>query len=106
LIPAPNSPLTPLFAPTAGALTPDASLLLLTDASGRVDAWTTDDNGALFHADGYPISTGVAPGFAALTTFPDKGTVPAPAIPSWLALVLAASLSLLGAHRLSLRARG
>jgi hypothetical protein len=101
LAPAPNSPLAPLFAPSAGALTPDGSLLMLADANGKLDAWAPDDNGALFHADGYPISTGATPGFAAVATFPDKNPTPAPAIPYWLAIALAAALSLLGARRLS-----
>ncbi len=106
LAPAPNSPLMPLFAPTAGALTPDGSVLLLANASGQLDAWSPDDNGALFHVDGYPVSTGVAPGFAAIATFPDKNPTPAPANPYWLTLGVAACLSLLGARRLRPPARG
>lgn len=101
LAPAPNSPLTPLFAATGGALTPDGSLLMLADGNGQLDAWQPDDNGALFHADGYPISTGATPGFAAVATFPDKSPTPAPANPYWLTIVLAASLSLLAARRLT-----
>lgn len=105
LAPAPNSPLTPLFVPTAGALAPDGSALLLVDAGGQLDAWLPDDNGALFHADGYPIATGAPPGYAAVATFPDKTPMPAPANPYWLTLVLAAALSLLAARPLIARTR-
>jgi DNA-binding beta-propeller fold protein YncE len=99
LVLGPNSPLGPALAPTGGALTPDGSFLLLTDARGQLDAWSTDDNAALTHAAGYPISTGGPLGFASVATFPDKNPTPAPATPVWLALALAVALAGLGARR-------
>jgi len=59
----------------------------------------------LFHVDGYPIATGAGPGYASIATFPDKNPTPAPANPYWLTLALAAALSLVGARRLSPKAR-
>jgi DNA-binding beta-propeller fold protein YncE len=99
LVLGPNSPLSPALAPTGGALTPDGRLLLLTDARGQLDAWSTEDNGALSHAAGYPRSTGLGFGFASVATSPDKNPTPAPASPTWLALALAAALAIVGARR-------
>lgn len=101
LVSAVNAPLTPLFAPTAAALLPDSSMLLLANAQGQLDAWAPEADGSLFHVAGYPVSTGAAPGFAAVVTFPEKPPTPTPAMPAWLALALGVALSLLGARRLS-----
>jgi len=95
----PNSPLTPALVSTGGALTPDGSLLFLSDALGQLDAWSTADGGALTHAPGYPLTVGTAHGFSSIATFPDKNPTPAPATTRWLALTLAAALALLGARR-------
>ena len=105
LVAAPNTPLTPLYVPTAGALIPDGSLLFVTNAQAQLDAWTTQEDGSLFHADGYPVATGAPRGFASVATFPEKSPTPAPASPYWLTLALASALSLVGAARLRLRAR-
>lgn len=105
LVAAVNSPLTPLFAPTAGAVIPDGSLLVLTNAQGQLDAWAPEADGSLFHVAGYPIATGAAPGFAAITTFPEKTPTPTPALPGWFTLALGAALSWLGARRMNPAAR-
>jgi len=105
LVAGPNSPLTPVFAATAAAVTPDGSLLFLANSQGQLDAWTTLTDGTLFHADGYPVATGAPAGYAAITTFPDTNPTPAPASPYWLTLALATALSLVGVARLRLRAR-
>jgi DNA-binding beta-propeller fold protein YncE len=93
---APNSPLSPALASTSGALTPDGGLLFLSDALGQLDAWSTQDTGALTHQAGYPIALGTSPGFPSVATFPDKNPTPAPATPRWLALALAATFALFG----------
>jgi hypothetical protein len=95
----PNSPIVPAFAAASGALTPDGNLLLLTDAHGQLDAWTTEGSGALTHAAGYPLATHATPGFPSIATFPDETPTPAPAVPVWLVLALASILGLLGAQR-------
>ena len=91
-----NSPLTPALAATGGALTPDGSLMILTDTFGQMDAWSTDDKGGLTHAAGYPIITGAPAGFSSVATLVDKNPTPAPATPAWLALALAAALAGIG----------
>jgi hypothetical protein len=105
LIAAVNSPIPLLFAPTAAALIPDGSMLMLADAQGRLDAWSTEADGSLFHVAGYPVTTGAAPGFAAAATFPEKTPTPAPASPVWWMFALATALGFVGRRRAQL-ARG
>jgi len=97
--------INPPIAPTGAPLSPDGSLLLLADAQSRLDAWLTQDDGSLTHLDGYPISTGAAPGLATVATFPDKSPTPAPASPAWWTLACATALALIGGRRAQL-ARG
>jgi hypothetical protein len=65
----------------------------------------SEADGSLFHVAGYPITSGTAPGCAAVVTFPEKTPTPAPALPAWLALTLGVSLSWVGVRRLTPPAR-
>lgn len=102
LVLAPDAPLSPLFAPTGGALTPDGSFLLLSDAQSRLDAWSTRDDGMLTHLADYPVPSAAAHGSASIVTFPDESPTPAPASPACLTLALATALALLGGRRMQI----
>jgi WD40 repeat protein len=91
----PGSPVSPALAPTGGALSPDGTRLLLADGLGQVDAWASASDGSLSHLNGYPVLSGVNPGFASVATL-TKAT-PVPATPP-IALFGLALLLLLGGY--------
>lgn len=86
----PGSPLSPAFAPTGGALSPEGAHLMLANGLGQFDLWATASDGSLAHVSGYPLLTGAVAGFPSVVTFPAPNPVPAVSLApiTWLAAVL------------------
>ena len=86
------SPVTPLFAPSSAALSPDGRRLFTSSDGGlgvtQIDAYTIADTGELVRDPLYPIALPFASGFSKLVTFPSKPPLPAPALPFGFTLAL------------------